>query len=43
MFEDGHPVRDELEAYAMGRPAAVDLERIEIHLLICEHCQREVL
>jgi len=42
MFEDDHPFRDELEAYALGRTAAQDLERVETHLLICERCQGEV-
>jgi hypothetical protein len=42
MFEDDHPLRDQLEAYALGRTAPEDLERIETHLLICEHCQGEV-
>lgn len=42
MFGDEHPFRDELEAYALGRCAPDDLERIENHLLICERCQDEV-
>jgi anti-sigma factor RsiW len=43
MFGDDHPFKDELEAYALGRTASEDLERIETHLLICERCQGEVL
>jgi anti-sigma factor RsiW len=43
MFENEHPFKDELEAYALGRTAAEDLERIETHLLLCERCQSEVL
>lgn len=43
MFEDEHSSKDELEAYALGRSAADDMERIELHLLICERCQGDVL
>jgi len=39
VFADDHPNRDELEAYAMSQLSEPDLERIETHLLRCEHCQ----
>jgi hypothetical protein len=40
IFEDEHPFKDEIEAYELVR---CDMERIELHLVICERCQGDML
>jgi hypothetical protein len=37
-----HPSVDKLELYALGRLSEPDVEEIEIHLLMCEACQKEL-
>ncbi len=33
-----HATEESLEAYALNRAGALQTERLEEHLLICEHC-----
>ncbi len=37
-----HPSEDKLEKYALGRLSEPEVEKIEIHLLICATCQDEL-
>lgn len=38
-----HITEDDLELYSMGRLVGAQLEQVEEHLLVCEHCQNRLL
>ncbi len=38
-----HPTSEVLELYSFGRLSGSNLERIENHLFVCEHCQNELV
>jgi len=37
-----HPDLEQIERYCLGEASQAEQERIEEHLLICEHCRSQV-
>ena len=42
LFSHAHPTPDEMELYAMHKAVECIVDRIEEHLLVCEHCRCEL-